>query len=302
MSTRRITPVRIELVVAFVLILATVGGFALWPDGLVNNEKGVPRTGGEFSSVSWPSEGEAAVGLADGPIAASSGRSLPMGSIAKVVTALMILEDHPLNIGEQGPQYNFGYAEDLEYVQYSRRGQSALPVPVGGVLTQYQLLEGILVGSASNYADFLVREMWGGNDAFTTAASSFLQRNGLNEITMVEPTGFDRRNTATPSALITLGRLALADPVIAEIVAKASIDLPGAGYVENTNDLIADTGTLGIKTGTLNNYNLLSAKNVDIPGRGQVRVIVAVIGQPDNTGRVRESRALYEQGAKLLTR
>lgn len=128
-----------------------------------------------------------------------------------------------MSLGEQGREHQFSYREDLEYLEYARSGISALPVPIGGVLTQYQLLEGMLIGSASNYADFLVRDIWGDNVTFAAAAVSYVSRYGLHGISMVEPTGIDRRNTATPSALIALGRHALSNDVISEIVVKLRI-------------------------------------------------------------------------------
>lgn len=64
--------------------------------------------------------------------------------------------------------------------------------------------------------------------------------------------------------------------------------------MENTNGLLADPGVLGIKTGTLDAWNLLSAKDV-VAGETTVRLYAAVLGQPDDAARVEASRALYAQ-------
>ncbi|WRH19049.1 hypothetical protein GC092_09955 [Microbacterium sp. JZ37] len=218
-----------------------------------------------------------------------------MASISKVVTALMVLEERPLEPGEQGGDYWFTEEWDIAYRDYIARGESALKIPVDGMLTQHQLLQGMLIGSACNYADILVTSIWGDEAAFATAAAAFVSENGLDGITMVEPTGIDTRNTATPEALIELGRLALENPVIAEIVATPSVDLPGAGLVENTNDLLADPGVVGIKTGTLEGSSLLSAKDVPDGDGGTTRVYAVVLGQPDDDARFTASRKLYAQ-------
>ena len=81
----------------------------------------------------------------------------------------------------------------------------------------------------------------------------------------------------------------MADPVIAEIVAKPAVDLPGAGLVTNTNGLLADPGVIGIKTGSLDTYNLLSAKDV-VVGETTVRIYGSVLGQPDDETRLAASR------------
>ncbi len=210
------------------------------------------------------------------------------------MTALVVLEEMPLALGEQGPEFRFTSADRSRYWQYLSNGESALNVPVGGSLTEYQMLEGILVGSANNYADRLAQSIWPSDAVFASAASSWLAAHGVPGVTVYEPTGMDPRNTASPEALVVLAQKALAHPVIAEIVAKQSVDLPGAGNVENTNGLLADPGVVGIKTGTLDAWNLLSAKDITI-GDTTVRLYASVLGQPDDEARLAASRAIYAQ-------
>ena len=91
----------------------------------------------------------------DGSLA-STQRPAPIASITKLVTALLVLDELPLAVGEQGPEYRFTCAGPRRVLgSISRAGESALDVPVGGTLTEYQMLEGMLIGSANNYADRL---------------------------------------------------------------------------------------------------------------------------------------------------
>lgn len=244
------------------------------------------------ADIAWPEHGLAAVAIGDGAVLTPSDEPHAMASVTKLLTALMAQREYPLAPGESGPEYHFVQKWNDSFDEYQARGESALPVPVGGVLTQYQLIQGMLLASACNYADILVSEMWGSDEAYTEAANRFLADHGITGIHVVEPTGIDPANTATPSALIALARLALADPMIAAIVATPSVELPAAGLVENTNDLLADPGVVGIKTGTLDGSNLVSAKDVAIGGE-TVRVFVVVMGQLDDEARFTESRALY---------
>lgn len=253
----------------------------------------------DSAALPWPSEGAAAVAVGDGEVLTPSDERHAMASVTKLITALMVLDERPLAVGEAGTEYHFVEKWNNSYEEYLARDQSALPVPAGGILTEYQLLQGMLLGSACNYADILVTDIWGDNTAFADAAGEFLAEHGLEEITVTEPTGFDPANTATPSALIGLGRLALENAVIAEIVAQPEAELPGAGLVENTNDLLADPGVLGIKTGTLEGSNLLSAKDVTV-GDQTVRVFAVVLTQPDDEARFTASRALYDGVAAQL--
>jgi D-alanyl-D-alanine carboxypeptidase (penicillin-binding protein 5/6) len=223
-----------------------------------------------------------------------------MASITKVVTALLVLDRMPLAVGESGPDYSFSAADSAEYWEYRYRDESALDVPVGGTLTEYQMLQGMLIGSANNYADRLASRIWASDALFADAANTWLAQHGLDGITVVEPTGIDPGNTADPASLLALASRALADPVIAEIVATRSVDLPGAGLVENTNSLLADEGVVGVKTGTLDeSWNLLSAEEVAI-GDTTVRLYASVLGEVDAEGRDDASRSMYEQAVANL--
>ncbi|MGC5171813.1 D-alanyl-D-alanine carboxypeptidase family protein [Microbacterium sp. DT81.1] len=244
----------------------------------------------------WPVEGGAAISVAGmGAPLASTAESTPIASITKVVTALLVLDEMPLAVGEEGPEYRFTDRDMTAYWQYRSDDESALEVPVGGTLSQYQLLEGMLIGSANNYADHLAAAIWPSDAVFARAANDWLRLHGVPGITIADPTGIDSRNAASPEALLPLAQRAMSNPVIAEIVAKTAVDLPGAGLVENTNGLLTDAGVKGIKTGSLReDWNLLSAKDIMI-GETPVRLYAAVLGQPDDEERLAASRALYAE-------
>lgn len=248
---------------------------------------------GAVASPAWPAEGSAALGVEGlGTTAASAVEAVPMASITKVITALVVLDALPLAVGEAGPEYAFTRADRTEYFDTLAADESALDVPVGGTLTQYQLLEGMLIGSAGNYADRLVDGIYPSDAVYARAAMQWLTQHGLAGITVVDPSGISPRNTATPAALVALARRALANPVIAEIVAKTSVELPGAGLVENTNALLGEPGIVGIKTGLLfDDYNLLAARDITV-GDSTVRAYASMLGQPDGETRFAATRGL----------
>lgn len=273
---------------------------ALWPLNAVKpvtTAVSFQPTAAPAAAVAWPAAGSAAVSVQGLGTVASAEQQVPMASITKLVTVLVALEKLPMKPGEQGATFEFTQADSDDYLSYLQQDQSALDVPVGGSLTQYQLFEGILLGSANNYADRLSRDVWGSNENYAAAANQWLSQHDLGEIHVVTPSGFDFGNVATPRALIQLGEIAEKNPVVAEIVKQKSVQLPGAGLVENTNGLIDDAGIVGIKTGTIGDgdqtrYNLLSAK--DVPeGTTTVRIFAAALGQGSDQSRVDASRALY---------
>lgn len=298
----RESPLRPGVLVPTLVIAGLVGAYSattlLWPlhavAPTVTAIEVQPQAAPAAAPV-WPAQGSASEAVGGIPGALSSSPDpAAIASITKVVTALVVLDEMPLAAGEAGPEFRFTGADNFQYWQYRARGESALDVPVGGTLSEYQMLEGMLIGSANNYADRLAQNLWPSDAVFAAAASEWLATHGVTGVQVVEPTGMDPRNSASPEALITLAQKALAHPVIAEIVAKEATDLPGAGRVENTNELLADPGVVGIKTGTLDEWNLLSAKDVTV-GDTTVRLYASVLGQPDDESRLAASRAIYTQ-------
>lgn len=253
----------------------------------------------EPAEIVWPSVGSAGLSMAGVSSAASATQAVPIASVTKVVSSLMVLDRMPLQLGEQGPEFAFDYGDTLEYWDYRIANQSALDVPVDGMLTEYQLLQGTLMGSANNYIDRLARELWGSDQQFAQAAKTWLAERGLGDITIVTPSGFDEGNVATPEALLRLGERAMQNPVFAEIVGTVSAEIPGAGLVENTNGMLADPGVVGIKTGTLVGWNLLTAKDVTV-GETTVHLYASVLNQNDDAERLAVTRSLFDQAEAAL--
>lgn len=280
------------------VVVAYVTATLLWPLHAVRPELAavqVQPASAPAATPVWPGTGTASVGVdgIGGPLSSATDIA-SIASITKVVTALLILDELPLALGEQGPSYSFTYADQNEYWQYIYGGQSALQVPVGGSLTEYQLLQGILIGSANNYADRLASTIWPTDEVFAAAATAYLAAHGLTGITIADPSGFDPRNTSDAGSLVPLARKALANPVIAEIVAIPAVELPGAGLVQNTNQLLADPGVVGVKTGTLDTYTLLAVKDITV-GETPVRLYATVLAQPTSDERFAATRDLFAQ-------
>lgn len=291
---------------ATVLPVVTVAGAAalyaastlLWPLYAVEpvvTDIALADVAAPASAIVWPEEGTAAVGIEGfDAVAASSGDASPIASVTKLVTMLMVLEQSPLAPGEQGPSFEFSWDDYYTYWDFLYRDESALEVPVDGTLTQYQLMQGVLIGSAGNYAERLAGAYWEDDEAFAAAAADWLQRAGLTGIEVVEPTGIDEGNRADAGSLVALSKLAMAQPVIAEIVRMPAVELPGAGYVENTNELLADPQVVGVKTGSLyGEYTLTAAKEFAV-GETSLRAYAAVLAQPDSDTR-------FDETARLLS-
>ena len=215
-----------------------------------------------------------------------------IASISKVVTALVVLEERPLDGGDGG-SVTFDADDAALREQYLAVDGKVAPLAAGTTLTQRQVTEVMLVESANNYATALARWAFGDDGSFAAAAAAWLAEQGLDDTTIVEPTGLSPDNRSTTTDLLELGRLALADPDVAAIVGTTSTVVPGAGVVENSNELLGVRGVVGIKTGTLDEAGacLLFAADAVLAGR-PVTVVGVVLGAVDHDVLDRDVEAL----------
>lgn len=238
----------------------------------------------EPAELNFPSYGASAIGAVGFPgVLATSGASTPqpMASITKVITALVVLDAHPLAPEEQGPTVTMSSTDVAQYGRYQAQNGSVTAVRAGMSFTQRQLLELTLVKSANNYTMSTVLWAFGSETTYLEAARAWLIARGLDQITLVEPTGIDPANVAPVDQLVDLGRMALEHPVIADIVATANTTIPGLGALPNTNALLGVDGVDGIKTGTLDGFgaNLLFSADYTV-GDFELTLIGVVLGGP----------------------
>ncbi len=236
--------------------------------------------------LAWPGNGTAAIGAVGFPgvLAQSSDTSVrPIASITKIVTSLVVLEKKPLAPGESGPTITMTQTDVDEYRRQIAHNGSAEPVAAGVEFTQKQLMQVVLIASANNYAESMARWAFGSENAFLAAARTWLDTHHLPGIILHDATGLDPRNTASAADLIELGKLALANPVIADIVATKTVDLPYVGTIENTNKLLGWNGVDGIKTGTveLDDVCLLFATTITVDAQ-PIDVIGVILGSPSH--------------------
>ena len=211
----------------------------------------------------------------------------PIASITKLITALVILDAHPLSgPGDRGPTIVFDKADHDLYDQYYMQGATIAAMPTGSSMSLRDALATMLIPSASNYADAVSTWAFGSRWGFLQAAQAWLVEHRLTGTTIVEPTGISRDNVSTPRDLIRLGKLAAADPVIAKIVATPSITLPGPGPLLSTNGLLGSEGITGLKTGNLGAgaFNMLYSASLDVGAAERLTIVGVVLG-----GATRES-------------
>jgi serine-type D-Ala-D-Ala carboxypeptidase (penicillin-binding protein 5/6) len=279
------------------VVLAASGGYVFWaltaPVADPEMTSAAPAvTVPPAAAIALPEEGAMALSVAGvdeylgegaSGVWATSGSDdrRPLASVTKLITALVVLEARPLaGVGDEGPRITFGKADADLYDDYYVLGATIAPMPAGTTMTQREALEVMLVPSASNYAVALTRWAFGSQGSFVSAARRWLDAHGLTATTIVEPTGLDTRNLSTAADALALGKIAAADPVIAQISAMASANAPGAGTVYTTNDLLGTHGVTGLKTGTLGEgqSNLVFTASLQAGAAGPLQITGSLLG------------------------
>jgi D-alanyl-D-alanine carboxypeptidase (penicillin-binding protein 5/6) len=176
----------------------------------------------------------------------------PMGSITKVMTALVVLRAGDLNREIRIPKAVISYV-----AKYQAESAGLHP---GDVLTTRQLLEAMLLQSACDAAYTLAVTYGPGMNAFLAKMNATARQMGMLHTHFTSPDGLpyptEYSTYSTPADLLTLGVAAMKYPVFRSIVAQGFYHIAKskghhhAYWWDNTNGLIGTyPGADGIKTG-----------------------------------------------------
>src|ERR1700760_1036290 len=219
----------------------------------VSPAAGPPPAGpARLGRVSGPADGSSAadisgVGLVTGPGAT---RPVPIASVAKLMTAYLILHDHPLPAGGPGPDITVQPSEAAAYPAQVRDGDSLVPVTAGETLTERQALTALLLPSADNMAWILARWDAGHQAAFVARMNATARQLGMTDTDYTDPSGLDASTVSTAADQVRLGRAAMRVAALAAIAAQPAADVPVAGLVRNYNTLLGQDGIAGLKPGS----------------------------------------------------
>jgi serine-type D-Ala-D-Ala carboxypeptidase (penicillin-binding protein 5/6) len=211
-------------------------------------EHGVPVPG-----TVWPEYGQAAVRIGQSQIQAGPNQhAAPIASVAKVMTAYLVLRGHPLGVHDDGPTISLTDADVADTDRRGRQRESVVPIVAGEELTERQALQALLLPSANNIAAVLARWDSGSAARFVEHMNVTARSLGMTRTRYTDPSGYDDATVSTAADQLRIVERAMGLPMFANIVATASATLPVAGTVHNTNTLLGHNGFVGVKTGSDN--------------------------------------------------
>src|SRR6185312_13085492 len=160
---------------------------------------------GYLSTDGWPAHGQGAYLLGDGrPAVSPHQQPVPIASLAKVMTAYLVLKHYPLNSGRR-----FVVSQDDVADTEARReqDQSIVEVRVDEQLSERDALMAILLPSANNVAVLVARQVGGSVAAFVAEMNHTAHSLGMSQTTYTDPSGYDAGTVSTALDQLRLARL-----------------------------------------------------------------------------------------------
>jgi serine-type D-Ala-D-Ala carboxypeptidase (penicillin-binding protein 5/6) len=253
---------------------------------------------GSAPAFPWPAGIQAAIAIPALGVSANSDAQVaqPIASLTKLMTAYVVLTDHPLSVDEQGPSITITASDVALYEADLESDQTNIEVAAGEVLTEDQLLEGMLVHSASNFADLLAIWDAGSVPAFVTKMNASAASLGMTQTQYADASGFSIQSVSTAADQVKVASVDAGNPVFDQIVNMPAVTLPIAGTVGSTTPLLGNDNVVGVKSGftsAAGGCDVLALRE-DIHGI-PVEVLVATIG--DHTG----GDAITDAGLQALS-
>jgi D-alanyl-D-alanine carboxypeptidase (penicillin-binding protein 5/6) len=175
---------------------------------------------------------------------------VPIASVAKVMTAYVVLLQHPIDTDDDGPSLRVTATDVEDTRRRAARDESLVPVAEGEELTERQALLALLLPSANNVAQLLARWSAGSVADFVDDMNFTADRLGMRSTDYTDPSGYEPSTVSTAADQLVLLLAALGNPTLAALLGTRSAELPVTGTVRNTNTLLGHDGFVAGKTGS----------------------------------------------------
>ncbi len=233
-------------------------------------------------TLPWPATGQGAIAIPSLGVNVASGpeKAAPVASLTKLMTAYVVLHDHPVALGRPGPTITVTQADVDDYDSATVDDDSNAEVTLNEQISEADVLGGLLVHSADNFADLLATWDAGSIPAFVAKMNATATRLGMDQSHFADASGVDPGSQSTASDLLKVAALDMANPTFASMVQMSSVTLPVAGTISTYTPLLGVQGVIGVKSGftTAAGGGDVLAVERTVHGK-QVLLLAAVTGQ-----------------------
>ncbi|MFI6639388.1 D-alanyl-D-alanine carboxypeptidase [Streptomyces sp. NPDC050504] len=303
-STLRRIKIWTPLVLLLLIVFAIVQIFRPLPEPkLALSAEPTFAFKGSAPDLPWPKEGQSAIDVEGVGRMGQSGTQTPapIASMAKAMTAYVILKEHPLKKGEGGPKIKVDARAEEES---NRPDESTAQVKEGQEFTQREMLQLLMIPSGNNAARLLAR--WDTNSKdeaeFVKKMNAAAKDLGMTNSTYTDPSGYEPTTKSTADDQLKLAAAVMRDETFAEIVNMPDATIPGIdGRIYNNNNILLKPGVGGIKTGssTPAGGNLLWSAATVVDGKER-RVLGVVMGQKDAVKLADKLQLAIDNSYKLI--
>ena len=200
-------------------------------------------------------------------------QKVPIASITKVMTALVVLEntdpDDVVRVGGPAPTI----------------GGSTIGLRAGERLSVRDLLTAVLVQSANDAAYALAFHVGKGSvPRFVSLMNAKARALGLRDTRFVRPDGLDAAgHYSSARDLFKLARVAMHKPLFRQLVRVRTTTIAGGRVLRNWNDLLFEyPGTIGVKTG---HTSAAGWSEVAAARRNGITLYAVLLGGQSRSGR-----------------
>jgi D-alanyl-D-alanine carboxypeptidase (penicillin-binding protein 5/6) len=237
---------------------------------------------GSAPDLPWPTLGQGAVYIPDLGYASQSGPEapVPIASLTKMANAVVILRDHPVALGASGPSITITSGDVSQYDYDLANDESNIPITVGEVLTERQMLEALLTQSANDIAYSLAVWDAGSEPAFVAKMNALAASLGATHTHYVDSSGYLPQSVSTAADCLKIAAAGMDIPTFAQVVSMSTVTLPLVGTAHNIVTEIGTIGVIGVKSGYTSEAMgcMVLAARATVGGRS-VLVLASALGQ-----------------------
>jgi D-alanyl-D-alanine carboxypeptidase (penicillin-binding protein 5/6) len=221
----------------------------------------------------------------------ASDRELPVASLTKVMTALLVIER---DRGRLDRIVRVDPAAVFDRGEYG--ASSSLGLRPGERISVRDLLGGLLLGSANDAAEALAIDAAGSVDAFVDRMNRRARALGMRRTSFASPHGLDDRGRSTAADLGRLVEVAMREPAFVDLVSRREVTITSnrgrPRRIQNRNALLwLFRGATGVKTGFTSGAGFCL---IATARRGDRRLAAIVLGGGDEV--FSDAAALLEHG------
>jgi len=221
---------------------------------------------------------------------------LPVASLTKMTTALVVLENHPKNLQD---------IVTITYPMIAVEG-SDIQLRPGEKISVENLLNGLLIMSGNDTANALA-DHFGGKDTFVKEMNEKVKDIGALDTEFKDPAGLDDSGFSTAKDLALIAAYGLRNKIFADIVKTpqktiSSLDGRVIHDLTNSNHMLHEqegvyyySNAIGVKTGFTNEAGHVMVSCAD-ENKHKIIAIVLYTDENSITSSAKESKKLLQWG------